>query len=69
MACGLGVVSTATGGNAEFLEDGVNALVIPAENADHCAAQVLRLARSPELLAALGAGRAARSKPVMRSMP
>ncbi len=55
MACGLGVVSTATGGNAEFLEDGVNALVIPAENADLCAAQVLRLARSPELLAALGA--------------
>ncbi len=55
MACGLGVVSTATGGNSEFLEDGVNALVIPAENTDRCAAQVLRLARSPELLAALGA--------------
>ena len=56
MACGLGVVSTATGGNAEFLEDEVNALVIPAENADRCAAQVLRLARSPGLLAALGSG-------------
>ena len=42
MACGLGVVSTATGGNAEFLEDEANALVIPPENADRCAAQVLR---------------------------
>ncbi|OGD21273.1 MAG: hypothetical protein A2W03_09655 [Candidatus Aminicenantes bacterium RBG_16_63_16] len=54
MACGLGVVSTATGGNAEFLEDEANALVIPAENADRCAAQVLRLARTAELLASLG---------------
>jgi len=54
MACGLGVVSTATGGNAEFLEPEVNALVIPAENADHCAAQVLRLAQNPDLLDALG---------------
>jgi ADP-heptose:LPS heptosyltransferase/glycosyltransferase involved in cell wall biosynthesis len=54
MACGLGVVSTATGGNAEFLEDEINALVIPAENADRCAAQVLRLAQDPGLLVSLG---------------
>lgn len=54
MACGLGIVSTATGGNAEFLEDGTNALVIPAENPDRCADEVQRLARNPELRASLG---------------
>jgi ADP-heptose:LPS heptosyltransferase/glycosyltransferase involved in cell wall biosynthesis len=54
MACGLGVVATVTGGNAEFLEDGVNGLVIPGENPERCAEQVLRLVRSPQLLELLG---------------
>jgi ADP-heptose:LPS heptosyltransferase/glycosyltransferase involved in cell wall biosynthesis len=56
MACGLGVVSTATGGNAEFLSDEVNALVIPKENGERCAAQILRLVRDPGLLKTLGSG-------------
>jgi len=43
MACGLGVVSTATGGNAEVLEDRVNALVIPPENPELCAQGLRRL--------------------------
>jgi ADP-heptose:LPS heptosyltransferase/glycosyltransferase involved in cell wall biosynthesis len=55
MACGLGVVSTATGGNAEFLRDEANALIIPKENCERLAAQILRLVSEPALLDSLGA--------------
>jgi glycogen(starch) synthase len=55
MSCGMAVVSTATGGNAEILTDEVNALVIPRESPRQCAEKVLRLLREPELLESLGA--------------
>ena len=55
MSCGLGTVSTATGGNCEVLLDESNALVIPKENPEACARQVLRLLQEPELLTSLGA--------------
>ncbi len=55
MACGLGIVSTTTGGNAEFLEDGANGLVIPAENVERCADVILRLVKDSALVASLGA--------------
>lgn len=55
MSCGLGTVSTATGGNCEILRDESNALVIPKENPEACARQVLRLIQEPELLTSLGA--------------
>ncbi len=43
MASGLAVVGTATGGSNEILEDGVNALVFQKEEAQECAACILRL--------------------------
>jgi len=55
MSCGMGIVSTATGGNSEILEDGWNALVIPRENPESCARQILRLLRNPELFESLRA--------------
>jgi heptosyltransferase-2 len=54
MSCGLAIVSTATGGNADILQDEFNALVIPPENPESCARQILRLAQEPELLESLG---------------
>jgi ADP-heptose:LPS heptosyltransferase/glycosyltransferase involved in cell wall biosynthesis len=56
MACGLGVVATATGGNAEFLREGENSLIIPQEDGERLAERVLLLLQSPELLSSLGAG-------------
>ncbi len=56
MACGLGLVSTASGGNAEVLEDGVNALVIPPENPERCAQGLRRLLSDPALEKMLRAG-------------
>jgi heptosyltransferase-2 len=49
MSCGMGIVSTATGGNSEILKDEVNALVIPRENPELCARQILRLLKDPQL--------------------
>lgn len=43
MSCGLAVVGTATGGSSEILQHEVNALVFPKEDAEACAAQMLRL--------------------------
>ncbi|MCM8795686.1 MAG: glycosyltransferase, partial [Candidatus Omnitrophica bacterium] len=40
MSCGLPVVSTATGGSSEILEDGVNALIFPREDIEACALQI-----------------------------
>ena len=43
LASGLAVVGTTTGGSAEILRDGVNALVFPKEDAETCACQVVKL--------------------------
>ncbi len=50
MASGLAVVGTPTGGSAEILNEGVNALIFPKEDARKCAEQILRLWQSPQLL-------------------
>lgn len=49
MAAGLAVVGTAVGGQAEMLEDGVNALVYPPDDAALLADAILRLKRDPDL--------------------
>lgn len=49
MASGLVVVGTAVGGQREMLEDGVNALVFPPEDASSLAECLLRLQRDPGL--------------------
>jgi len=56
MSSGLGVVSTATGGNSEVLEDELNSLIIPNENPERCAQQILRLLKDPNLYETLRAG-------------
>lgn len=43
MSSGLAVVATATGGSAEIIDDGENALVFPRGDAQACANQVQRL--------------------------
>jgi glycosyltransferase involved in cell wall biosynthesis len=49
MASGLAVIGTPTGGAAEILADGRNALVFPAEDARELARQIRRLQESPAL--------------------
>ena len=49
MSSGLAVVSTNTGGSAELLADGVNALTFPKQDAEACAMQVKRLIDDPQL--------------------
>jgi len=49
LASGLPVVGTATGGSAEILRDGENALIFAPEHAGACAAHVLSLIDQPEL--------------------
>jgi glycosyltransferase involved in cell wall biosynthesis len=53
MATGRPVVATGRGGSGEYLVDGVNALLFPAEDAEALAARVQRLAREPDLRASL----------------
>jgi len=50
---GLPVVGTATGGSAEILQHGVNALVFPKEDASACASQIKRLLDDHELFETL----------------
>jgi len=50
MSSGMALVSTLTGGTGEILQDGVNALAFPKEDAAACARQILRLIRETELL-------------------
>lgn len=47
LACGLPTVGTATGGSAEILQDGVNALVVPPDDPDALADRVGRLIGDP----------------------
>lgn len=49
MASGLAVISTATGGSAEIIQDSVNALTFEKENARSCAQQIVRLVEHPRL--------------------
>ena len=49
MSSGLAVVGTATGGSLEILENDVNALVFPKEDAKACSTQILRFMAAPEL--------------------
>ena len=49
MSSGLAVVGTETGGSAELLDDGVNALTFPKRDAEACAMQVKRLIDDPQL--------------------
>ena len=48
MASGLVVIATGTGGSAEIVKDGKNALIFPKENAKKCAECIL-MAQNPEL--------------------
>ncbi len=59
LASGLAVVGTTTGGSAEILRDGDNALTFPADDAATCATQLARLCDDPALFRRLAvAGRA-----------
>ena len=49
MSVGRPVVATGTGGSAEYLRDGVNALLVPPGDAEALAAAVRRLAEDPAL--------------------
>jgi len=56
MSVGRPVVATATGGAAEYLRDGVNALVVEPGDPGALASAVRRLAADPQLRARLRAG-------------
>jgi len=49
MACGLPVISTEGGDNAEWIEDGVNGFVIPKHSPSTIAEKILILARNTEM--------------------
>ena len=60
MACGLPVIATAVGGNAEIVQDGQTGLLVPTDNPGAMAAALIRLAHDAALATQLGqAGRAA----------
>jgi glycosyltransferase involved in cell wall biosynthesis len=56
MSVGRPVIATGTGGSAEYLRDGVNALLVPPGDAGALAAAVRRLAGDPALRARLVVG-------------
>jgi glycogen synthase len=53
MACGVPVVATGTGGSAEYLQEGMNALLVPPGDPDAIARAVRRLTDDPALRARL----------------
>lgn len=55
MACGLPVIATDVGGNAEAVQDGVNGFVIKAEDTEALAARIGRLAGDRDEARRLGA--------------
>ena len=58
MACGLPVIATAVGGNAELVSHGVTGEIVAAADAEAIAASLLGLAEHPERAAQMGrAGR------------
>src|SRR3954469_6984064 len=56
MSVGRPVIATGTGGSAEYLRDGENALLVPPGDAPALAAAVRRLAEDPDLRARLVEG-------------
>lgn len=54
MACGLPVVATRVGGNAELVDDGRTGLVVPSDDEAAMAASLVRLATEPPLAALMG---------------
>jgi len=60
MGAGKAVVATAIGGNDELVRDGVDGLLVPADDADALAAALRRLLDNAQLRARLGAAAAAR---------
>lgn len=54
MACGLPVIATRVGGNAELVVDGETGLVVPPGDPAALAAAMVRLSRDPALGAAMG---------------
>jgi sugar transferase (PEP-CTERM/EpsH1 system associated) len=59
MACGLPVLATRVGGNAELVDEGVTGTLVPAADVEALAAALLRYFDAPELAARHGAqGRA-----------
>ena len=56
MACGTPVIAVATGGAAEYLRHGDNALTVAREDSDELASAVTRLAGDPGLRGRLRAG-------------
>ena len=56
MASGLPVIATTTGGSAEIFREGQNALTFPAEDAQTCADQIIRLFTEPGLYGTLSGG-------------
>jgi glycosyltransferase involved in cell wall biosynthesis len=59
MGAGCPVIATGRGGSGEYLRDGENCLIVPAEDAGAIAAAVERLADSPDLRTRLRSGGAA----------
>ena len=59
LAVGTPVISTAVGGVAEVVEDGVNGLLVPAGDVERLAAAIERLTSDPELRDGLAAAAAA----------
>jgi sugar transferase (PEP-CTERM/EpsH1 system associated) len=64
MSCGLPVVATDVGGNAELVEDGATGLVVPSDDVEAMAAALVRLAQGR--LAARALGLAARARAEQR---
>ena len=59
MACGLPVIATRVGGNAELVDDGVTGMLVPPADAEALARALLRYMDAPDLAARHGAeGRA-----------
>jgi glycosyltransferase involved in cell wall biosynthesis len=56
MACGTPVVAVPSGGAADYLVEGENALLVPAGDADALSAAIRRLAADPALRQRLAAG-------------
>lgn len=55
MARSRPVVATAVGGIAEVLDDGVNGLLVPADDASGLASALIKVLRDPDLAASMGA--------------
>jgi glycosyltransferase involved in cell wall biosynthesis len=54
MACGRAVITTASGGAAELVTDGRDAVIAPAANVRALTEAFMRLAHDPELRRAMG---------------